>query len=447
MLKKLLFAIVLFSYTIQAQTYVKGTLSPYQKYSWVVLYQLKGSKLLYIKNATIKNGEFSIEFPQNSSKGMYRLLYDQQKNGHIDFLYNKETVVLEFNPEDPIGTVNFLTSEENKIYHKYIVESAVWKQKLDSLQLAFFNAKNGNDRNITSNLFKIARANFNKFQTQYESTTRGKLAYHFIKSSNKYYSPKIIETPQVYLNNEKQHYFDFINFEDAVLINSTFLSEKIIDYVFYLNSSDDLQVQNALYKSAVQEVMQHLGGNNVVKSELLTLLLFTFTKTENIVLIDFVFENFYKKLPKAYKNETIIKKISEKVKLAVGKTAPEITWKENGITKKLSELKIAEKYIVVFWSTGCSHCLVEIPQLYELTKDKTNVHVIAFALEENDVAFNQKTLAYKKWTNILGLKKWQNSIARDYQIVVTPSYFILDKNKKIIAKLGYFNDVKAFLGN
>jgi len=99
---------------------------------------------------------------------------------------------------------------------------------------------------------------------------------------------------------------------------------------------------------------------------------------------------------------------------------------------------------VVFWSTSCSHCLNEIPQLYEFIKDKKGLNVIAIALEEDEVDFNKYTSKFEKWTNILGLNKWQNPLAKAYQINATPSYFVLDKNKKIIAKPDYFSDVKVF---
>jgi len=87
-------------------------------------------------------------------------------------------------------------------------------------------------------------------------------------------------------------------------------------------------------------------------------------------------------LPEEYKNPEVVNAIQDKVKLSIGKTAPEIIWEENGTTKKLSELTIAKNYILAFWSTSCSHCLVEIPKLYEFTKDKPNIHVIAIALEK-----------------------------------------------------------------
>jgi len=149
-------------------------------------------------------------------------------------------------------------------------------------------------------------------------------------------------------------------------------------------------------------------------------------------------------LPEEYKNPEVVNAIQDKVKLSIGKTAPEIIWEENGTTKKLSELTIAKNYILAFWSTSCSHCLVEIPKLYEFTKDKPNIHVIAIALENDALGFNKHTLNYVKWTTILGLKKWENQIAKDYQIKATPTYFVLDTSKKIIAKPDFFKDVKDF---
>ena len=446
MFKKILFLLFLISSTVQSQTYVKGTLEPAHDYSWIVLYQLKGAKQLYIKNVTIENGEFSIDFPENSPKGMYRLMYSQQNGSFVDFIYNNENIEVKLNPENPFETVEFITSEENKMYSNYLIESANWQQELDAYQISYFNMEEEKERKISQEEYSKLVIKFKSFQKEFENKATGKFAQHFIKVNHKYYSANLIKTPQEYLNSEKQHYFDFINFEDEVLLNSSFLNEKITDYVFYLNGSDDAEVQMALYKNAVKEVLVRIQDTNL-QSEIITTMLYNFAQLENTVLIDFVIENYYNKLPEEVKNEAIINEIKEKVKLAVGKFAPEITWKEDNTTKKLSELTIAENYMVVFWSTSCSHCLVEIPKLYEYTKDKTNIHVIAFALEEDELGFDYYTPKFEKWTNILGLKKWQNPIARAYQINSTPNYFILDKNKKIIAKPNSFIDVEAFFEN
>jgi hypothetical protein len=46
---------------------------------------------------------------------------------------------------------------------------------------------------------------------------------------------------------------------------------------------------------------------------------------------------------------------------------------------------------------------------------------------------------YLEFTNILDLKKWDSQKVKDYGVTAIPSYFLLDKNKVIIAKP---NDVK-----
>jgi thiol-disulfide isomerase/thioredoxin len=444
MLKKLLFIVFIISLSARGQIYVKGNLTPANGHSWIALYQLKGTKQLYIKNTTITNGEFKIVFPADAAKGMYRLLYDLKNNGYVDFIYNNEDIELKFDPAFPFGTLEFIKSDENKIYSEYLKESIILQQKMDSLQLIFFRQKEANQKERLTELYQKAYRAKNTIQQQFEEKSEGKLANSFIRSSKKYSASNLIQSPQEYLNSEKQHYFDFIDFNDTELINSTFLSEKVTDYVLYLNVSDDVEVQEKLYKNAVNEVMEQIGKNQQIKSELLAALLYSFAQIEDIVLTDYLLANYYSELPEMYKNGPMIAEIESKLKLSIGRRAPDFSWEEKGNIKKLSELAYADNYILVFWSTTCSHCLKEIPKLYKLTKDNPAIHVIAVALEDDALGFNQHTLNFVKWTNILGLKKWRNPIARSYEIVLTPTYFVLDNTKKIISKPDFLVDVKAF---
>jgi thioredoxin-related protein len=73
--------------------------------------------------------------------------------------------------------------------------------------------------------------------------------------------------------------------------------------------------------------------------------------------------------------------------------------------------------------------------------------VVAVALEDNKTEFEQFAKKLTRWTHILGLKKWENEIAKEYKINATPTYFILDKDKKIMAKPEHFEDVKVYFEN
>jgi len=447
MFKKFLFLFFAISLSVQSQNSVKGKLAPDSDYKWVILYQLKGANQVYIANTTLQEGSFELEFPENAENGMYRLTYDLENSGFVNFLYNKENVELNFDPTYPSGTLRFETSNENKIYNEYVIKSETSQQRLDSLQVVYFRLQNEEEQLKTANSFKVEAKNRKGLQEMYEDLSKGKLANNFIKAERNFVADSIFESPQEYLNSIKNHYFDYIDFSDEALYNSTYFSEKIIDYVFYLNSSDDVEVQQQLFKRNVEDVIEKIGDNTYIKSEILTVLLHAFAQIENVEVIEYLIEKHYLKQEEKYKDQKFIDEIKLKIKLAVGKAAPDFSWEEEGTKVWLSKMDNAEKYVLVFWSTTCSHCLNEVPQLYEFTKDKEDVHVIAVALENDEFGFNYHTKDFVNWTNILGLNKWQNKIARDYEINSTPTYFVLDADKKIIAKPDYFTDVKDFLEN
>ena len=447
MLKKLLCALLFISLSVQSQNTITGTLSPKNDLvTRIILYQLKGAKQVYISNSKIDNDQFKLEIPKGTAIGMYRLSFSPSDLGFVDFLFDQEDVSFKYDSLNLLNPVEFLTSVENITFANYLLETDKVKQKLDSLQIAFFGLKDKKQDEITIDLYVNAFDYYANIQSQYEEKTAGKLANHFIKANYKYYAPKLFTAPQTYLNSIKQHFFDFINFEDSALKNSTFFGEKASEYVFYLNVSDDFQVQNGLYKKAINEVMQKVGENDEVKSEILTSLMYAFEQYENLNLVGFVIDNFYSNLPITFKDEILIAEMQSKIKLAVGNKAPEITWEENGVQKKLSELSVsgAENYILFFWSTTCSHCLNEIPKLYEFSKNNAAIHVIAVALEDNKMGFDEYAPKLKTWTTILGLKKWENEMAKEYKINATPTYFILDKDKIIVSKPEHFEDIKAY---
>jgi len=443
MFKKIIFSVLLFSQVLIGQNYVKGKMNPANdQYTWIILYQLKGAKQVYIKNASLQNGAFKIPIPATAPAGMYRLMYKMDQKSQVDFIYNKQNVEVTFDPANPTQSVKFLVSDENKLYSNYLKQSKTLQHQLDSLQLEYLN-DNSQEKNI-SNLYTKTLVKYQNIQLEYKIKSKGLQAQHFIIANQIYFPAKLLKTPQEFLNSKKQHYFDFINFEDEVLKNSIFITEKVIDYEFYLNVADDVEVQNKLYKKSINEMVKRIGDDIQLKSDILTTSLYNFNKMENAALMEYVLTNFYTKLPKEFQNAEVIKDTKMKLKLAIGKAAPDFSWQENGITKKLSDINLGNHYILVFWSTTCSHCLHEIPLLHEFSNTLKDVHVIGFTLENDDTGYKKYSKLYPDWTNILGLKKWQNKTARMYEIRATPTYFILDKNKKIVAKPNHFEDVKAF---
>lgn len=455
MLKKLLSLVVLVSSTIFSQHTVKGYISPNLKSDWVILYRIEGTQQVFINNTTIKKdslniggnlqavGSFQFKLPANAKPGSYRATYRLEEAGFIDFYYNKENIEFIFNPEYAQQSVAFTKSKENNFYKNYLAEITVAQEKIDSIQIAYIQ---DNSLKLDSE-YQQAVTKFNAVQKKFENESKNMYVYDFIKASPRINPPKMVTTGLAYLNQIKNTFFSKLNFKNTRLKNSAFLTNRILDYIFYINFAEDSEQQQILFKSSIDTVLAKLD-NLTYKRDIIEFLISQFESSKNIEIIDYLFAKHYDKLPKNLINQKFKEEKKALFTATIGRIAPDFTWSENGKSYKLSTLNDAQKYVLVFWSTSCSHCLREIPQLHELMKNKTEYKVIAFALE-ND-AFVWETYSKTNlpgWHNVLGLNKWENKTARTYQINATPTYFILDSSKKIIAKPYEFKDVKIYLEN
>ena len=109
--------------------------------------------------------------------------------------------------------------------------------------------------------------------------------------------------------------------------------------------------------------------------------------------------------------------------------------------KSIHDVKAAKK-VIVFWSSTCSHCEKEIPKFIEKynTLKKENIEIIAISLDSDAATYNQKVSAFP-WINTTELRGWNSSFVTLYNIIATPTYFILDSNNKIISRPDHIQDV------
>jgi len=439
MLKKFLLLILLTNTFINAQRTITGKMQPNGEYEWMILYHMQGAKQNYIANADITDGEFSFNMADSLEVGIYRLVYDLQNQLFVDVIYNNEDIAFTFNPENPNQEIKFTASEENNLYYTYLNNIAVPQYQLDSLQVAYFNTS---DKNNISSLYQKKQINLSKIQQQFEGQSKGKLAYHFIKASGRYNPEKPIEKPTAYLKSTKSHFFDNVDFMDKTLLNSTFITDKINDYIFYLNASDDAYVNTQLKKEAIVTVITKIGDNYSMAKDIEEVLLYNFTQQQNVPIVRFILDNYYSKLPSSYQDSAFIKDVEAKIKTALGNKAPNISWPDDN----LHNLNGFDNYVIVFWSTQCGHCLKEIPVLYDSLKDNAKTKVIAIGMEEkvSKPVWEKMVLNYPNFINVYGVNKWQNEFAQEYGIHSTPTYLVLDADKNIIAKPDDVGALKVF---
>ena len=444
MIKRIAVIALLFSVSLQAQHVLTGRLVKPTNESWVILYKIEGTKQSFIANSNIKNGQFHFIFKKEYKPGIYRLLYRTNGADYLDFIYNNEDIDLAFNPRNPSGTIVFNKSAENKMFENYAKDIAIPQRKLDSLQLNYFQTNNKLQEEKIKKAYVATLAAVNSTQKKYETSSSKMLVYDFIKASRRYNAKTPFKSPEKYLTAVKTHFFDAIDFNNQRLLKSTLIIDRINDYVFYVNVSQNRKTQNNLYKISLDNVFQKIDNQGLYK-DLVYYFLKRFSKKDNSVITKFLLNNYFDNLPKSEQNLAYKKSILEKMKVVVNAKAPNITWQDFSGNHSLYQLHDAKYYLILFWSSTCPHCLRQVPLLYKYLKDKKNIKVIAVGLENGPDPWNREMNKYPDFIHVFGKNHWQNKFARAYNIHATPTYIVLDANKTIIAKPYSLEDLKNFI--
>lgn len=429
MFKKILLLFLFISATSFAQHTIKGTMKPAEKYPWMMAYKLNGAKQDFITYDSIQQGEFTLNITKNRKKGIYRLIYDVQNRLFLDVFYDNEDIEFSFNPRNPQETVKFLKSKNNILYQNYSQTISSIERTLDSLQIAYFKSPNKNLETVYSKTKEL----LTKTQQRFEKEAQGLLVYDFIKSNKKYYSNALIKSPENYLKTVNQHYYDYVDFTSPTLSNSTFYHNKINEYIFRLNSSDDAETLKQLRKKAIDFTLEKIKNNVSLSQDIQEGLLYNFAQAEKVDMTNHVL-NHYLKLPKQHQDTDFIDDVKGRLKTAIGNIAPNIFWGKDKET--LHMLNDSPNYLVFFWSSGCGHCIKELPKLAEYIKTKPNVKVIAVGLETelSKPVWEQIITGHPNWIHVYGKDKWKNRYVKEYGVSSTPSFYLLDSKKKIIAK-------------
>lgn len=148
---------------------------------------------------------------------------------------------------------------------------------------------------------------------------------------------------------------------------------------------------------------------------------------------------------------TITDRLAETIKknkdMELGATFKDYIFKnaKNTAAKSIAGVK-TDKKIIVFWSSTCSHCEHELPQLLEKYRQikSINAEIIGLSVD-NDRQSYESRVASLPWINDAEMKGWQSSYVDAYNIHATPTYFILDSDNKIITKPDHAVDVLTYL--
>lgn len=238
----------------------------------------------------------------------------------------------------------------------------------------------------------------------------------------------------------KQHYFDNVDFADDRLLRTPILLQKVNVFLDKWTSPEPDSV-NAVVDYILTRA---LPNDESFKFWAITLL----NKYANSKIMgqDAIYVHIVEKYyatGKAYWVETadsmrIVDNALSTKPLLIGKKAPRLTMKDlNGKYQNIEQ--IDSKYLLLyFYSDDCGHCKKETPKLvaaYDTLKTKYSLKIFAADTEierENWVNFVKK-YNMQDFINVADVEL-QNLFRTHYNIKSTPQVYLLDEDRKIIAK-------------
>ena len=437
-MKKIILLFVLLPSVLMAQHYIEGTFSPAEDFTYAFLYKSNPTGAIYVDRSKVDdNGQFKIELDSTDVSGIYKIVYGvPQEANNFDLIYNgKEDVVLDFSLSEGL---EFKESNENKLWASYT-------NSIEMINRAISNyySKGTEDKEAFKDIFKTLE----ETQDAFELASKGTLASIFIQA-NRPYIPKTYEDISTYSDNLKQNYLKSVDFRNPLLQSSEFLTDRVMAYVFGMSADPTPE----FYRGQIDNLNEYIGDNNSeIKMALLKAVWFNMVQLEESNIANYLTETYLLQLAQQFNDELLVERLTTYKNTSVGAKAINfpIMMEKDGKTKQtsLDELNIAQNYVLVFWNVGCSHCLEQLPELRKTMDriDTKKVTVIAFATQGESEAWREEIKKYPHFIHVIDSGTPKRYVGNEYGVEMTPTYFVLDNNKKIIAKPDSLEELTAFV--
>ena len=399
------------------------------------------------------SGTFDFVMKPGDPVGMYRIMTPTGQMFNV--IFNHENVVFEASGTKASDLIQVKKSIENLIYYKYLHVKTNNELRINVLRptLDYY------PQNDT--FYLVLRRQVEKLQNQLARVTHkliednpGTLAAHFIAMDEPVMlNLDIPASAQDALL--KKDYLKHVDFNDTLLLRTHLFTAKLVGYLslFQKQGMDKKAMEKAFF-APVDTILKKASVNDKMYLFCLGYLVKGFK--------DFGFANLLQYIARTQQQhldtlkENSLKKImleSELAlirKLAIGQTAPDFTARTLKDKKiQLSKVK-AGHTLLVFWASWCPHCTATLPKLkkYYDPAHPEKLQIIAVSVDNNrrDVEKEIKKEGYQ-WPNIARLKGWDSPIAVEYGVSSTPTFILLDKDKKIIAKPNNINELEKILKN
>lgn len=422
-----------------------------------------GKKQYYNDTAEVNaKGEFVFEGNKPKKGGIYTVIMPDKKSFLEVVINNESSFSVEADLTDLVGTAKFKGSKENAAFYEYLKYVTNLQKTAEPLRLQI-EAAEGTEKETLLAKQKEMQEEAEAFRADFIKRNEGLFATTVLALSK---DPEVpAEAPEGYDAADstwsykwfKDHYLDGVDFKDERLLRTPVLHRKMDYYLSKLTPQIPDSVCNAL------DHLISLSGDTGLVFKYIVQYSTNKYERSKVMGMDAVFvcmaEKYYVPGKANWIDSTQYADIKESYEvrknLILGVKASDIILLDTaGQWRGLYDLD-AKYTVLVFWDPNCGHCKKEIPKLardYEKWKEEgRDIEVFSVSTEfenedwlkfvkKNNLTFpnvsDNPEVNENAWKYIQSGKTTLNSLNfRDYwDIYSTPQFYLLDKDKVIIAK-------------
>ena len=391
------------------------------------------------------SGRMVFEGTENLPGGLYLILLPgQQKLVQIVYSGKETNFSLKTDTSNIVKTMMVKGSEENRIFYEY---QQHYNQVTAEFEALNVEKKLKND-NVSTTLadkkIKELQQKFTEYQQQFLKDHSDSFTVKLLKASM---DPTIPPAPTLangktdslwVFNYYKAHYWDNFDLSDERMLRTPFVQPKLERYAKDLI----VQVPDSINKDA-DALIKKASANKELKSRII----YYFTseyENPKVVGTEGVFVHMAEKYYLSGQmdvSDDAKKRIGERVAsmkpLLVNRVIPDLTVSSpNQQPISIHGIK-ADYTVLFFFSPTCGHCKEAAPKLKEFydTNKAKGVKVLAIATEQSPEDWQKFIKEYKLEEILNGYDYTSRTDFRtQYDVFSTPTIYVLDKNKKIIAR-------------
>ena len=389
--------------------------------------------------------------------GIYAIFFPGNRQ-RVEFLIDKEqTISVTADTNDLINKTIVTGSKENILYDQYQRFAAAKGQLIQQERNGYAASRTKEDSLLHEKNYNLYNKQLNDYREGIIKNQPNSMMAALLKAMKEPPVPaKIPVTKQDSLNNYyeyKNHYWDGITFMDDRIIRTPFFLRKLERYYREIISP----AADSIIKDVDYKLLLARSAPEMYKF-LLNWLTDEYINPKYMGQ-DAVFVHLFDK----YHSKGLSKWLNEKQMDAISRRAYMLI--ANLIGDKAADLDMldpsdkpsslynvnADYTVVCFWDPNCGHCKEVVPKLdsvYKASWKQRNVKIYAVLTPDGKTDVKPEWMRFiasnnlGEWIHVYQTKEMearntaeqQPSFRQLYDITMTPTLYLLDKEKRIIAK-------------